>query len=452
MTGTSHSSFSLRHRLWLIGGLVLVLALGLVGYAMDNAFSRSARAAVAERLESYFYVALAATEVNEDGSISLSEDLLDPKVNQVGSGLYLRIDVPEQRWESPSALGLVLPPAAELPPGQSVFLRPAGTPGLFTRQQSISWELHEGHSVPMTVTVWEDRRLSDMAIGEFRKGLWQWLGGAALLLALSQWLVVYWALKPLGQLTEDIRRIEFGEIRELEGGYPQEVQPLTRNVNRLLRAEYANQKRYRTALDSLAHSLKTPLAVMRTSVESGETSGDALLGTLDDMHTLVAQQLERAAGSTRRTLAGPVKVQPVADRISGSLLKVYHSRQIDYVQRITADADFYGEERDLLEILGNLLDNGFKYGRGRVNLFCQPIAHENLRPGIEIRVEDDGPGIMERHWPKLLRRGVRGDQRADGHGVGLAIVSELVESYHGTIDAGRSDLGGAAVTIRIPPA
>ncbi len=111
---------------------------------------------------------------------------------------------------------------------------------------------------------------------------------------------------------------------------------------------------------------------------------------------------------------------------------------------------FYGERRDLLELLGNLLDNAFKYGSGRVRVRGGAVEPGRSRPGLWLSVEDDGPGIDEAQWSRLLQRGARGDERVEGHGLGLAIVTELVAAYGGTVGIGRSELGGAEIRVNLP--
>jgi two-component system sensor histidine kinase PhoQ len=111
---------------------------------------------------------------------------------------------------------------------------------------------------------------------------------------------------------------------------------------------------------------------------------------------------------------------------------------------------FYGEQRDLLELMGNLLDNAFKYGRSRVRVGGGVVEAGRARPGLWLRIEDDGPGIDAEASSGLLQRGARGDERVEGHGLGLAIVTELVSAYGGSLDIGRSELGGARIDVRLP--
>jgi len=430
-----------------------MVALGLVGYALDQAFTQTTQAAVRARLENYFYLALAATDVNEDGSITMSSELTDPRLNQPGSGLYLRIQVPGHSWDSPSSISVSLPETVNLSAGESEFSLADQNDGHYTLRQGLLWELHAGHYIPLTVSAWELRDASDREIRHFRRGLWRWLGGAAVLLLLAQLMFIGWAMRPLQRIARDVGDIESGRSRRLQGLYPKELQPLTRNVNRLLRSEDANQKRYRTALDALAHSLKTPLAVIRTAIYQQELANKGnLRSALDEMQNLVGQQLERAATSARRTLAKPVPVAAEVNRLVESLAKVYADKAIRCSVELVPGVVFYGEQRDLLEILGNLLDNAFKYGRSRVSIRAANSTGKDLRPGLELQVDNDGPAITAEQLPGLLQRGVRGDERSDGHGVGLAIVNDLVESYHGSIRVVASKFDGTALLITIPPA
>jgi two-component system sensor histidine kinase PhoQ len=171
---------------------------------------------------------------------------------------------------------------------------------------------------------------------------------------------------------------------------------------------------------------------------------------VDEMRRLIATRLERAGTSARRTMAEPVPVAAQLQRVLDSLQKVHSQRMIKADAIIEDDLAFYGEKRDLLELTGNLLDNAFKYGDGRVRVSAGALDPDRSRPGLWLSVEDDGPGIDENQWDRLLQRGARGDERVEGHGLGLAIVMELVSAYGGTVDIGRSELGGALIRVEIP--
>jgi two-component system sensor histidine kinase PhoQ len=168
-----------------------------------------------------------------------------------------------------------------------------------------------------------------------------------------------------------------------------------------------------------------------------------------DMQRLIATRLQRAAASTRRSMAQAVDVRTQVERLVQSLKRVYSQQLINTDLIIEDSLAFYGEQRDLLELAGNLLDNAFKYGGGQVQVSAQTIDSADPRVGINLQVEDNGPGIAEEKCAQLLKRGVRGDERVEGHGLGLAIVLEIVSAYNGDISIQHSDLGGACVCVSL---
>ena len=169
------------------------------------------------------------------------------------------------------------------------------------------------------------------------------------------------------------------------------------------------------------------------------------------MQRLISTRLQRAAASTRRSIAQAVDVKTQVERLVHSLGRVYSQKMINTDVMIEAGLAFYGEQRDLLELAGNLLDNACKYGDGQVRLSAQAIDETDSRAGLSLEVEDNGPGIADDQREQLLQRGVRGDERVDGHGLGLAIVLEIVGAYNGEIAIGHSQLGGARVSVSLRP-
>lgn len=168
-----------------------------------------------------------------------------------------------------------------------------------------------------------------------------------------------------------------------------------------------------------------------------------------DMQRLIATRLQRAATSTRRSMSGGVDVKTQVKRLVQSLGRVYSQKLIKMDVIIPPGLMFYGEQRDLLELAGNLLDNAYKYGGGTVRLSANAIDPNDPRAGITLLVEDDGPGIAEDKCEMLLQRGVRGDERVDGHGLGLAIVLEIVGAYNGEVSITESDLGGVRISVSL---
>ena len=445
-------SISLRKRLLISATAVLVIALGVVGAALNEANHRGAVSALQARMESYVYLVLAAMEVDSEGRLSIEEDFADPRLLQPGSGVYVDVGGLDERWQSRSALGVPLPVPDPLAAGGTAFDQPADRDGFYLLRFGIGWQLADGRIEPYTVSVLVDPAELEQQTSAFRLGLWRSLGAAGALLAIAQLVFLVLVFRPLSQVAQDVAEVESGRADRLGENYPIELEPLVRNVNRLLDTEESNQQRIRNALDSLAHSLKTPLAVIQAGLPLHAGAAESSMqNAVDEMKRLIATRLERAGFSARRSLAEPVPVGPQLQRVLDSLQKVHSQRMIKVSTIIGDGLAFYGEKRDLLELMGNLLDNAFKYGRGQVRVAGGALGSGTARPGLWLTVEDDGPGIDERHWGRLLQRGTRGDERVEGHGLGLAIVSELVSAYGGSVDIGHSELGGALIRVEMPP-
>jgi two-component system sensor histidine kinase PhoQ len=446
--GNQKKPFSLRLRLLILVVLLLVVSLGLVGFALDAAFQRSNEAGLQARMESLVYLVLAATEVDAGGSLQVDDDPGDPRLRQPGSSIYAVVDQDGQQWTSPSSLGLDLPVLGRIAPGASVFATPLEDRRFYVLQYGVSWELADGSMRPLTVSILVRPREIRQEKNAFRLGLWRSLGATALVLVIAQLVILMLGLRPLRRITQDISAIESGELERLEGNYASELEPLKRNLNRLLDTEKANQGRYRNALDSLAHSLKTPLSVIRASLPADNPAkAEVVDDAVADMQRLIATRLQRAAVTTRSTIAHAVDVEAQVNRIKQSLERVYSRNLITIDAIITPGLAFDGEQRDLLEVAGNLLENACKYGAGKVRLIARAAQPGNPRAGLELFVEDDGSGIAGPERERLLKRGVRGDERAEGHGLGLAIVLEIVNAYNGEITIGDSELGGARVSV-----
>ncbi len=430
--------------------LLLTISLGLVGLALDAAFHRSAEAGLQARMESLVYLVLAASDVNENGLLTVEDDPGDPRLGQPGSGIYARVYGDSNEWVSPSSLAVGLPDLPQVAAGESSFTKPAAEDVFYSYSYGVRFELADGRMQPFTVNILVDPQELQSELQAFRGGLWRSLGATGFILVLAQLLLLALGLRPLRRITQDISGIESGKLERLEGNYPKELEPLKRNINHLLDTEKANQTRYRNALDSLAHSLKTPLSVIRSSLPADSPAKTAAVDSaVDDMQHMIATRLQRAAASTRRSIATAVDVKAQVERLVQSLKRVYSQELISIDVMIEPGLAFYGEQRDLLEVAGNLLDNACKYGAGKVRLSAQARDPADPRSGINLQVEDNGPGIAQDKRELLLQRGVRGDERVEGHGYGLAIVLEIVSAYNGEITIKQGELGGANVSVSL---
>lgn len=449
--GNSRHPPSLRLRLLIVAAAVLLLALALVGAAMDRAYRAAELTALTERLESAIYLVLASLEFDASGAPAVDEGLADARLESPGSGLYAGVVTRAGEWHSPSLLGVDEPPTpGVLGRGIRVLAEPAAAESWFRMDMGVGWERADGGIIDLTVWAAEDPQRFTSAVRSFRAGLWRWLALAAGLVILAQALILVVALRPLHQVAREVSAVESGRQAELGGDYPRELQPLTVNLNALLSSERANVEQYQRALADLAHSLRTPLAVLRARLEEKSApERDQLLAAVADLQHLVRHQLDRAARSARRTMHPPLAVEPVLARIAASIEKLYPDAGVEL--RVQPGLHAHIAERDLLEVAGNLVENAAKYGEGRIRVSAESGPPGRRHAGFALEVADDGPGIELDRFAELLQRGVRGDERREGYGLGLAIVQQIVDAYGGRLELKPSDLGGAQIRVILPP-
>ncbi len=454
---------SLRARQLLAASVGLLAFLFLAGYALDRAFVSTAELNLRNRLKGYAISYANKLEFGRDGTLIPPELPVDPRFTQPGSGLYAEVVLPNERWGSDSTLGPTLPATAMLKPLQETFEGPVpmrqidGNEGgvyRFGLGTIYANRAPEGE-FPYSIYVSEDSRVLGAQLRTFRGALWVYLGAAGAFLLLLQVAVLNWSLRPLQRVINELTRVQRGQASRMTERHPRELEPLTESINAFIESERENLDRQRNTLADLAHSLKTPLAVLRSQLDEG-THAIALRDELDTqlkrMNNLVSYQLARAASSGHALFAAPVPIESNAEEIVRGLEKVYAAKGVICEFDIHPDARFHGEPGDLQELMGNLLENAFKWARSRVLLTATPTKTVgNRRAGLLLAVDDDGPGIADEDVAHILQRGVRGDERVQGHGIGLAIVQDLVRGYRGELQVTRSqELGGARFEVVLP--
>ena len=454
---------SLSGRLSLMATLVLLVFLAVLSGVLERAYRTSLDEAKARELQLHVYTLLAVAEPDGD-SLQLPLSLPEPRFNQPDSGLIGAVMDARGRviWRSPSALSLpnfsALPLPLPLRQGQQVFAEvqmPDMNLPYTSFRQGIAWGLENERQ--FTFVVLEDAAPLYAQVRQFNTTLWRWLGIGSLALIAVQLLVLQWGLAPLRGVTRALKTMQHGGADTLQGKFPQELVPLTDNLNLLIENERRQREKTRHTLGDLAHSLKTPLAVLKGMDIAADpvTAQQALAEQVERMDSIISYQLKRAVASSPKSILRGVAVQPLAEKILSALDKAYRHKTIDAELLCDESVLFYGDEGDLMEMLGNLLDNGYKYGGGKL---LASIRNTGDRRGLEIIVADNGPGLTEAQWQQVIQRGVRADQHQQGQGIGLAVVVDIVESYHGTISVlppaecddethGEADLGG--LTLRV---
>jgi len=320
---------------------------------------------------------------------------------------------------------------------------------------AVEWEFDEGASKSYVYKVAESLDSFNSQIGKFRRQLFGWFAAVALTMLLAFSFLLRSLMKPLRKIETEIGEIEEGSRVSLSNAFPTELTGVARNMNLLIDSERARSDRYRYTLDNLAHSLKTPLAAMRALLNDrqSEQFGDRFDEQIERMDEIVRYQLRKPAASVADNLVlKPVPVEKEVTRLIDGLRKVYHDKGPDFEMRIEAGMQFRGDTGDFLELAGNLLDNACKWCERRVRITVVPSADARaIASGMVLTVSDDGPGIPQDAADALLQRGMRLDESTPGHGIGLAVVKDIARSYGGRLSIGKSDLGGAEITVSIPP-
>ncbi|SDW14433.1 ATP-binding protein [Marinobacter mobilis] len=302
---------------------------------------------------------------------------------------------------------------------------------------------------PFTIVVAED--LTALTRGETKLHLWTAvLSGTLLLMLVGMiFLAVHLALRSVRGIQQALLQLQAGERERLDQRMPAEFAPLTDQINALLNTLEQRLSHSRNALANLSHSIKTPIAAVRQILEDDQRpldqqSRQQLVRKLAD----IDQQLE--AELRREQIAGPRighQAHPLkqARELLWMLGRLYPDSHFELVTALAPEATWPVDEHDLNEMLGNLLDNAGKWAEKQVIL---RLAANNGT--LTVRVEDDGPGVAPGQLDSLGTRGVRLDQQTPGHGIGLAIVRDLAERYHGSLMFELSPSGGLAATLELP--
>ncbi len=444
--------FSIKRRLLLVGSTVILFFLLITAFALEKAFRSVADQARDERLHANIYTLLAAADLDGD-SLQLPEMLPEQRLMLPDSGLYAYVLDNNHTviWSSPSAIGLSKPQIELMSPGEEMMNTINSEKELQILQFGVSWQSYDQKDYQFTIAVIEDSKGYNQQIASYRKNLYGWLAALVVVLVVVQIYILRWGLSPLAKVERDISDIESGKNANLDGNYPKEINGITRNLNILIENERRRQKQYQDTLANLAHSLKTPLAVLKNEVDARE-SNSIMIEQVDRINSMVEYQLSRAALSGRITYTSAIKVLPIAEKLISALDKVFVDKKLICVLECNQDIQINAVEGDLMEILGNLLENAYKWSKTTINVRISQLDEAGSRiQGIKIVIDDDGPGINQSSIENILIRGGRADTTTPGHGIGLAVVKDLVDSYMGILDIGVSPVGGASISIEIPP-
>lgn len=434
---------SLKRRLTL--GLVLsLLMLFLVQWWMTSAaLDNLTEDFVVSRLDHDAENLLGALRIGEDLGIELNPHRIGGIYQQPFSGHYYIVEVDGVALYSRSLwdFQLDVPNTAET----QILL-----PGPDGQRLLMVVRAYKKGSHEVRIFVAEDMTPLSRNIAEFLLDYSVTAFMMIVVVIMLQWLLVKTGLRPLDRVQGEMMRLERGEVLQLSEDVPSEVRPLVMEFNRLLVVMKGQLERSRTAMGNLAHAIKTPLTVL------GRLADDEALQRQTEIHQELVKQVTNIRQLTDRqlkrarmagTAAPGLQFDPREEFIPlvDMLQRIYADKGIEINARIPAHKVFCGDREDMMELFGNVLENACKWAKSQVLLSVSDEA------GLIVVIEDDGPGCPPDQRQKLAQRGVRVDESTTGHGLGLSIVSEIVQHYGGTLLFDESaQLGGFKVSVNLP--
>ncbi len=446
---------SISRRLFVFLTLLLLLFFGVMIAVLDGRFRTLADTSLQELLNAQMIALIASADADDQGHIVPRLPEAETRLTVPGSGLYAAVsDLHGAFWRSPSATGSVADFGSALKPGEHAFRYLADDNGrrLASMSRGLQWE----NAGVLTFTVASDLASHDALVSRFRQGLAGGFAIVAVLLLAALALLLRWGVAPLRRLEREIRAVERGEREQLDDRWPTELHGVVANLNTLLTAERTRIARYRDTLGNLAHSLKTPLAVLRASFTRGtpgtdETAAKVVNEQVERMTAIVEHQLRRAQTSGGASVGQQaVEVLPIAQDLRRTLLKAHGRKDFSIELAVPANLLFVGDRDDLTEALGNLIDNAAKWCRASVRVAASLREATGAAQKLQLVVEDDGPGIPPAERGHVLQRGGRADEHTPGHGLGLAMVRDMAGLYGGQLTLDDSPLGGCRVELRLP--
>ena len=438
---------SLRVRLMLAAALLALLFMLALLPALQKAFSLALQESIEQRLASDVTTLISAARI-ERGQLQMPALLPDERYNLPYTGLlgYIFDRQGTLVWQSRATRNRNINYHPRYDGRGNEFARIHQDDGDEFFVYDVEVKLLGGKSAAFSIVALQPVREYQDTLNGLREKLYLGFGAALLALMVLLWAGLTWGLRSLRRLSSELDDVESGARDGLSREHPRELLRLTGSLNRLLRSEREQRQRYRDSLDDLAHSLKTPLAVLLgvgESMEQGDREQARVLQSqIERMSQQIDYQLQRASLRKSGLVKYQVELKPLLDSLCSTLAKVYRDKRVEVSLDIPALARVPMEQGALLELLGNLLENAYRLCLGQVRVSLRQS------PGLlELCVEDDGPGVPPDQRERILERGERLDRQHPGQGIGLAVVKDIIDSYDAELSLGDSALGGAAFRI-----
>lgn len=453
------NSLAFRLFFWAAGLTVVILI--ITGVVLSSLYRNAVERAFDRRLDVYLRTLVADVASPEEGTDKFPQSIGEPLFELPLSGWYwqvTRLDAAKPEVHSSRSLWDSNLP--RLPENDAQ----AAASGGYLKGYVSGPEDARLRLVQRTIDLGEDGRYLISVAGEatdidddmsrFDRTISAIFAGLALALVATTALQVRLGLAPLKRISESLAAIRSGRAERLAGEFPLEIAPLARETNALIDANREIVERARTHAGNLAHALKTPLSVIvnEAAARVNDPLAEKVIEQADIMRDQMVRQLERARLAARPTVLGTlIDVPPVVTALARTMEKLHRDREIAIAVDVPAQACFRGEQQDLEEMVGNLVDNACKWARSRVSVeVVTEGAAADGKSNVRVIVDDDGPGLSPAERERVAHRGQRLDESKPGSGLGLSIVVELASLYKGVLTLGTSPIGGLRAELALP--
>ena len=465
------NSLALRLFIWAAGWTLIILI--VTGIALSTLYRHAVERAFDRRLDVYLRTLVADVASPEEGGEKFPQSIGEPLFELPLSGWYwqvTRLDTKTQQVRSSRSLwDSALPHLGSVQSAGDAEYRQGYAQGPEgQRLRLVERNIDLGDEGKYLIEVAGDASEIDDETASFNHAIGATFAALTLALLLTTALQVRFGLAPLTRISQRLAAIRSGRAERLEGEFPVEIAPLARETNALIDANREIVERARMHVGNLAHALKTPLSVIVNEAAAREDPlAQKVREQAEIMRDQVSRQLERARLAARLTVVGTLTdVPPVVTALARTMEKLHRDRDIAIAVDVPEHAFFRGEQQDLEEMIGNLVDNGCKWARSRVAIEVIAIrgadgadkgqhtrsdsAEDGDKPRVRIIVDDDGPGLSPVEREQAALRGQRLDETKPGSGLGLSIVVELANLYSGVLTLGTAPIGGLRAELALP--
>ncbi|MFT3671999.1 sensor histidine kinase [Aestuariivirga sp.] len=440
---------ALRFRLTLLAAFAISALLAVAGVAFSYLFEVHVQRFVVGELNTHFQQLASGLAYDTDGKLRNRAVMSDPRFAQPQGGMYWQVDEVGQpslrsrsMWDE--SFSVPTPPTAPEEDHAHVMPGPGGK-DVLALEKLIFVTDRSGVDHRLVVTIGMEKARVQGTISNFGKPMIAGLAVLYFTLLASVLLIIFLGMRPLKMLRESVEALRMGKATRVGGEHPEEVAPLVNEVNALVEAREKQLERARQRAGNLAHGLKTPLTVLTATATqlavSGQTERSSQIRlAVDQMRDLVDRELARsrmaAGASSHRS-----PLLPAVERVVETCRRAPRGEDITWAVDVPPRTQIAIDGTDLLELLGNLIDNARKHAQSEVR-----VTHD----GRYLVVEDDGPGVAPDKLATITRRGVKLDALSPGSGLGLSIVSDLAEVYDFELAFEKSSLGGLKASVGLP--